>query len=335
MSKAVTILGGGSWGMAVAHLLDRKGLQVTLWEHFPEDYEKLKELRGNPDKLPGLKLAESIRVTDNLEDAVNSSRLLVLAIPSQFVRAVLARITPGTDGPRAVVSLAKGIEKHTLKRMSEVILDEMSLAGDKIVALSGPSHAEEVIRDMPTTVVAAGSSEALVTEIQELFSDNYFRVYMCHDLVGVELGGSLKNIIAIAAGIADGLGMGDNTKGALMTRGLAEITRLGISMGADPETFAGLSGMGDLITTCISRHSRNRWVGERIGKGEKLDDVLKKMTMVAEGVETTRSGYQLARLHRVEMPITEAVYSVLFENVAPAEAVGNLMGRTLKPEIWQ
>jgi glycerol-3-phosphate dehydrogenase (NAD(P)+) len=222
-----------------------------------------------------------------------------------------------------------------LKRMSQVILDEMSLAGDKIVALSGPSHAEEVIRDMPTTVVAAGSSEALVTEIQELFSDNYFRVYMCHDLVGVELGGSLKNIIAIAAGIADGLGMGDNTKGALMTRGLAEITRLGISMGADPETFAGLSGMGDLITTCISRHSRNRWVGERIGKGEKLDDVLKKMTMVAEGVETTRSGYQLARLHRVEMPITEAVYNVLFENVAPAEAVGNLMGRTLKPEIWQ
>jgi len=335
MFEPVTILGGGSWGMAVAHLLDRKGLPVTLWEHFPEDYEKLVKLRGNPDKLPTLKLAESIKVTNDLEGAVESSRLLVVAIPSQFIRSVLTRISDRVGHLRGVVSLAKGIEKKTLKRMSEVILDETPLATDKIIAMSGPSHAEEVIQDMPTTVVAAGSSEELVTQVQELFSDNSFRVYMCHDLIGVELGGSLKNIIAIAAGIADGLGMGDNTKGALMTRGMAEITRLGISMGADPKTFAGLSGIGDLVTTCISRHSRNRWVGERIGKGEKLDEILRKMKMVAEGVETTRSGYQLARLHRVEMPITEAVYNVLFENVAPAEAVENLMGRTLKPEIWQ
>ena len=321
--------------MAVAHLLDRKGLPVTLWEHFPKDFERLVKQRGNPDKLPELKLADSIRVTDDLQDAVESSRLLVIAIPSQFVRSVLTHIGDKTGHLRGVVSLAKGIEKKTLKRMSEVILDETPLALDNIIALSGPSHAEEVIRDMPTTVVAAGASKELVAQVQELFSDNNFRVYMCHDLVGVELGGSLKNIIAIAAGIADGLGMGDNTKGALMTRGMAEITRLGISMGADPETFAGLSGMGDLVTTCISRHSRNRWVGERIGKGEKLDEILRKMKMVAEGVDTTRSGYQLARLHLVEMPITEAVYNVLFENVAPAEAVGNLMGRKLKPEIWQ
>jgi glycerol-3-phosphate dehydrogenase (NAD(P)+) len=335
MSESITILGGGSWGMAVAHLLDRKGLPVTLWEYFPEDFEKLINLRGNPDKLPELKLADTIRVTNNLEDAVKSTRLLVVAIPSQFVRSVLTRVGNKAGHLRAIISLAKGIEKKTLKRMSEVILDETSLEADKVIALSGPSHAEEVIRDMPTTVVASGTSEKLVAHVQELFSDSNFRVYMCHDLVGVELGGSLKNIIAIAAGIADGLRMGDNTKGALMTRGIAEITRLGISMGAEPETFAGLSGMGDLITTCISRHSRNRWVGERIGKGEKLDEILRKMKMVAEGVETTRSGYQLARLHGVEMPITEAVYNVLFENVAPAEAVGNLMGRTLKPEIWQ
>ena len=183
--------------------------------------------------------------------------------------------------------------------------------------------------------MAAGHSERLVTEIQELFSNNAFRVYKSLDLIGVELGGSLKNIIAIATGIADGLALGDNTKGALITRGLAEITRLGLAMGASLETFAGLSGIGDLVTTCTSRHSRNRWVGERIGLGEKLDDVLKKMSMVAEGVQTTRSGFELARLHDVEMPITTAVHQVLFENMSPSKAVEQLMGRTLKSEIWQ
>lgn len=335
MSERISILGGGSWGMAVAYLLNRKGMEVTLWEYFQADYEKLLNSRGNFDKLKKLKLADNIVVTNELSTAVKDCRLLVLAVPSQYVRSVLTSAGNRLNHLKGVVNLAKGIEKKTLKRMSEVIREVTALSPDKIVTLSGPSHAEEVILDMPTTVVVAGHSDDLTTYVQECFSGNVFRVYKCDDLVGVELGGSLKNIIAIAAGIADGLGMGDNTKGALITRGLAEITRLGTALGANAETFAGLSGMGDLITTCISRHSRNRWVGERIGKGEQLEEVLHKMKMVAEGVETTRSGYQLAQLHGVEMPITEAVYRVLFENKAPAEAVENLMGRTLKPEIWQ
>ncbi|MFZ5981328.1 MAG: NAD(P)H-dependent glycerol-3-phosphate dehydrogenase [Candidatus Zixiibacteriota bacterium] len=335
MSEHVTILGGGSWGMAVARLLDMNGQRVTVWEFNEADYKKLVEVRGNSDKLPGFRLADSIRVTHDLFDAVDGCRLLVIAVPSQFLRATIKPLRSRMRNLLGVVNLAKGIENKTLKRMSEVIVEESGLPVEKVATLSGPSHAEEVIHDLPTTVVAAGHSEKFVVEIQELFSNNSFRVYKSPDLIGVELGGSLKNIIAIATGIADGLALGDNTKGALITRGLAEITRLGLAMGASLETFAGLSGIGDLVTTCISRHSRNRWVGERIGLGEKLDDILRKMKMVAEGVQTTRSGYELARLHQVEMPITAVVHEVLFENMSPLKAVEQLMGRTLKSEIWQ
>ncbi|MCX6835952.1 MAG: NAD(P)H-dependent glycerol-3-phosphate dehydrogenase, partial [candidate division Zixibacteria bacterium] len=215
------------------------------------------------------------------------------------------------------------------------ISEETCLPLESIATLSGPSHAEEVAIDMPTTVVVASPSNGLAVRVQELFSVGHFRVYACEDVVGVELGGSLKNIIAIAAGIADGLSLGDNTKGALLTRGLAEMTRLGVAMGAQAETFAGLSGFGDLVTTCFSRHSRNRHVGEKVGRGEKLEQVLAGMTMVAEGVETTRSGRDLARRHRVEMPITEEVYRVLFENKDAREALGDLMERRLRAEIWQ
>jgi len=233
-----------------------------------------------------------------------------------------------------IINLAKGIETGTLQRMSQVVRETLDIPEQKIMTLSGPSHAEEVALDMPTTVVAAGSDHALVEEMQRIFSNSTFRVYCSNDLIGVELGGALKNIIAIAVGIAAGLNTGDNTLGALITRGLAEISRLGIAMGADPMTFAGLSGVGDLVTTCVSRHSRNRYVGECIGKGETLDEVLERMTMVAEGVQTTRSGKELAKIHQVEMPLTEAVYKVLFENKPPPEAVQELMGRELKPEIW-
>lgn len=315
--------------------LDRNGHSVTLWEYDPGAFEQLAAHRSQPDKLNSFVLPDSIRVTDDLEDAVPAGDLLVIAVPSQNVRYTVKQIGGRIRRFDHVVNLSKGIENHSLQRMSEVIIEETGLRSGSLVTVSGPSHAEEVVKDAPTTVVAAGPSESAAQSIQEIFSGGNFRVYYSNDLIGVELGGSLKNIIAIAAGIADGLGLGDNTKGALLTRGLAEISRLGIALGAHIETFAGLSGVGDLVTTCFSRHSRNRSVGERIGRGEKLADILKSMTMVAEGVATCRSGYELARRHDVEMPITTEVYRVLFEDKPPAEAVADLMGRKLKAEIWQ
>jgi len=335
MAKRVAILGAGSWGMAVSRLLSLKGCEITMWEHDVGDFRRLVATRANEDKLADFRLPEGVNLTDSLSDAVEGAEVIVVVVSSQHVRSVVRAIKDRIGVDTDVVNLAKGIEKGTLKRMSEVIGEETDLAMDRIATVSGPSHAEEVVLDMPTTVVAASVSEELAASVQELFSVGNFRVYKSDDVTGVELGGSLKNIIAIAAGIADGLSLGDNTKGALITRGLAEITRLGVAMGARAETFAGLSGIGDLVTTCFSRHSRNRYVGEKMGQGEKLDDVLAGMTMIAEGVETTRSGFDLARRHEVEMPITDEVYRVLFENKNAREALGNLMERRLRAEIWQ
>ena len=334
MAERIAVLGAGSWGMAVADLLDRGGHAVTLWEFDESEFRKLVKHRGQPDKLSDFQLASSIELTNDLQSAVMAASLLVLVVPSQSLRSALRGVGKLPSGA-GVVNLAKGIEIKTLKRMSEVMTEELGIDPRLVATLSGPSHAEEVVRGMPTAVVAAGVSRDFTAKLQEIFSDASFRVYQSDDLVGVELGGSLKNIIAIGAGIAEGLGMGDNTLGAILTRGLAEITRLGVAMGALPETFAGLSGIGDLITTCVSRHSRNRFVGDKIGRGERLEDILAGMTMVAEGVQTTRSGYELAGLYEVEMPITDQVYRVLFEGKAPAEAVGQLMERKLKPEIWK
>jgi glycerol-3-phosphate dehydrogenase (NAD(P)+) len=335
MSTHVGIIGAGSWGMAVARLLSRIGHQVQLCEPDHREYEILVTHRGNPSRLPRFQLPDEVSLTSDMIATVRDSDLFVLAVPAQYLRAALSRITVPFDRPNAVVNLAKGLELRTLDRMSEVIQQVTKVNSSKIVTVSGPSHAEEVILDMPTTVVAAGIDAAVVAEVQRCFSGNAFRVYATDDLIGVEVGGSLKNIIAIASGIADGLGMGDNTRGALVTRGLAEMTRLGLAMGARAETFAGLSGLGDLVTTCASRHSRNRHVGERIGRGEKLSHILESMSMIAEGVDTTRSGWELARRHSVEMPITNEVYQVLFSDKSPRTAVADLMGRTLKPEIWQ
>jgi glycerol-3-phosphate dehydrogenase (NAD(P)+) len=333
--EKVTILGAGSWGLAVARLLHNNGLIVTLWEYDHAAYEKLVKFRGQPEKLKGFKLPEGVTVTNDLLEAVSDTQLIVLAVPSQFLRSVLRPLQKEVDSQVGLVNLAKGIEKKTLKRMSEVLIDELQPLPERVATISGPSHAEEVIVDMPTAVVAAGIDDDFVAIVQEVFSNRTFRVYKCSDLIGVELAGSLKNIIAIAAGIADGLGMGDNTRGALITRGLAEITRLGVTLGAEVETFAGLSGIGDLVTTCASRHSRNRYVGEKIGQGQKLADILAGMAMVAEGVDTTASGYELAKLHRVEMPITTEVYQVLFGGKSPLAAVEELMTRELKAEIWR
>jgi glycerol-3-phosphate dehydrogenase (NAD(P)+) len=335
MAEKVTILGAGSWGMAIARLLDLGGHAVTMWEFDATECQRLLDNRTIPDKLPGLKLADSVAITNDIGESLADATLVVSAVPAQFLQSALKSATGKLRPEVGLVNLAKGIEIESLRRMSEVISQETQPELQLIASLSGPSHAEEVIADMPTAVVAVGQSETFVRHVQEVFSHQSFRVYHSDDLIGVELGGSLKNIIAIAAGIAAGLGLGDNTLGALITRGLAEITRLGVTMGARPETFAGLSGIGDLVTTCASRHSRNRQVGERIGKGEKLNDILKSMSMIAEGVQTTRSGFQLAQLHQVEMPITGEVYKMLFEDKPPAQAVGELMGRSLKAEVWQ
>ncbi|MCP4685558.1 MAG: NAD(P)H-dependent glycerol-3-phosphate dehydrogenase [bacterium] len=332
--KRVGILGAGSWGMAVSHLMHLQGCQVKLWEYEPEAFKLLSQTRSNPRRLKSFVLDKGVVVTDDLAEAVEGVEVVALAVPSQHLRDTIRKLKGAMAAVPVVVNLAKGVELDTLRRMSEVIAEEAGLAPACVATVSGPSHAEEVVEDMPTTVVAASTSEDIAARVQELFSVGHFRVYKSSDIVGVELGGALKNIIAIAAGIVDGLGLGDNTKGALMTRGLAEITRLGLALGARPETFAGLSGMGDLVTTCISKHSRNRHVGDCIGKGESLDDILAGMSMVAEGVQTTHSGFQLAQRHQIEMPITEAVYRVLFEGKPAREAVGDLMERRLRAEVW-
>jgi len=335
MSKRVAILGAGSWGLAISRVMAQQGCEISMWEFVSEDYDRLVTTRCNPDKLADFRLDDGVELTADPVDAVAGVDVIVVAVSSQHVRSVMNGVRNTIGRNTVVVNLAKGVENGSLMRMSGVIAEEVGMAPDRVATLSGPSHAEEVALDMPTTVVAASTSDDLAVKVQELFSTERFRVYQSDDVIGVELGGSLKNIIAIAAGIIDGLSLGDNTKGALITRGLAEITRLGVAMGARAETFAGLSGLGDLVTTCFSQHSRNRYVGEKLGLGVKLDEILAGMTMIAEGVETTRSGRDLARRHDVEMPITEEVYHVLFENKDARKALGNLMERRLRAEIWQ
>jgi glycerol-3-phosphate dehydrogenase (NAD(P)+) len=261
--------------------------------------------------------------------------MLVLALPSHTVRGVARKIAELNLADSPIVNLAKGIENETLCRVSEILKEELpSRLHERIATLSGPSHAEEVAGKIPTTVVVAGFQKEITERIQHTFMNPYFRVYTNSDIIGVELGGSLKNVIAIAAGICDGMGLGDNSRGALITRGLAEMVRLGEKMGAKRETFAGLSGLGDLVTTCISRYSRNRYVGEQIGRGKTLDQVLKGMAMVAEGVKTTKSAYQLSLRYEAEMPIIEQVYKVLFEDKRPHQAITELMTRDPKSEFW-
>ena len=335
MAEKIVILGAGSWGIAVANLLHSNGHDVTMWEFNPADCQSLLVNRTHPQKLPGIDIPSGILITNELGLAVSRGDYIILAVPTQKVRQVCQSLDKLLQLPKYFVNLAKGVEIGTLLRVSEIIRSTIaSSTDDRIATLSGPSHAEEVARNLPTSVVAASSNLEFAAAVQRLFSHRNFRVYRLSDLKGVELGGSLKNVIAIASGITQGLGFGDNTSGALITRGLAEITRIGVKLGADPLTFAGLSGIGDLVTTCISRHSRNRYVGEKIGRGEKLSDILAGMVMVAEGVDTCRSARAMAEKYQVEMPITEEVYKVLFEDKPPAEAVADLMGRSLKEEVW-
>ncbi len=331
MAKAsITVIGDGGWGTALALLLLGKGHRVRLWGAFPDYVETMRRTRENAKFLPGIRLPEGLELASDLGQAAEAAEVLVAAVPTPFLRQVLRRLAPCYAPGTPIVSVAKGIENQTLLRPSQIVGDVLGRV--PVVALSGPSHAEEVARGLPTTVALASRDAALAARVQRLFMTDRFRVYTNRDVVGVELGGSLKNVIAIAAGICDGLGLGDNAKAALLTRGLAEMTRLGLALGARRETFAGLAGMGDLITTCMSPYGRNRAVGIQIGQGRSLDDILAGMEQVAEGVRTAKSVRALARRHGVEMPITEECYRVLFRAKSPARAVHDLMRRAAKEE---
>jgi len=329
----ITVLGAGGWGTSLAVLLFHNGHQVTLWE-YKKDYSKfLIKKRENKIYLPNISLPDEMLITNDLHEATQNKNLIVLAVPSQFLRSVIKKLDFRDVRNSIFVSVAKGIETNSLLTMSQMIKDEMQeISEEQIGVLSGPSHAEEVSKKIPTAIVAASVHEDTSKTIQAAFMNSYFRVYSSQDVLGVELGGSLKNVIAIGAGIIDGAKFGDNTKAAIMTRGIAEISRLGIAMGADPKTFSGLSGMGDLIVTCMSKHSRNRFVGEQVGAGNKLKSVLKKMEMVAEGVETSRSVHILAAKHHTDTPICHEVYKVLFEDKDPVKATYDLMTRDMKAE---
>lgn len=328
--QKICIIGDGGWGTTLGILLSRKGLDVTIWGAFCDYIDLLKRNRENIKFLPGVKIPEKIRLTASLSEALDSKELIVLAVPSQFMRGVLTMLKMEDLSEKKFVSVTKGVENKTLKRMSEVAYEVLGIR--RLCVLSGPTIALEVANGAPTTAVCASDDQAMAREIQDVFMTERFRVYRSDDVIGVELGGALKNIIAIAAGASDALGFGTNAKAALLTRGLVEIVRLGTAMGARCETFYGLSGLGDLTTTCISQYSRNRWLGEEIGKGKKLKDVLKETDMVVEGIATARSAYDLANKYKVDMPIALEIYKVLYEGKDPRKAVHDLMTRSPKSE---
>jgi len=329
----VAVIGAGSWGTALALVLERNGHSVTLWSHEKEGVRSILETRENPIYLPGIPLPAALQVTSSLEEAVTGASLVVSVSPAQYVRAVMGEAAPFLEEEALVVSASKGIEISTRMRMDEV-LQEVLLppVSERLSVLSGPSFAGEVARRVPTAVVVASREEWIRSQVQSAFSSESFRVYTNPDVVGVELGGAVKNVIALAAGVVAGLGFGHNTLAALITRGLAEITRLGVALGADRETFSGLTGMGDLVLTCTGEMSRNRTVGTRLGRGERLEDILGEMKAVAEGVATAPAVWALALAHSVEMPIVEEVNAILEGVHTPAEAFRRLMLRVPRSE---
>lgn len=332
--RAIAVLGAGSWGTALAHLLTHHKCSVRLWARSEALVRAIRQDGENKRYLPGVRLDRTIEVMTDLPAAANRADLVISAVPSQAFRGVLRQALPYLAPDAIVVNVAKGIEEQTGLRMSGVYAAERGDPDlDHYAALSGPSHAEEAGRGQPTAVVAASPHAGTAREVQDAFMGPTMRVYTNHDIVGVELGGALKNIIALGTGIAEGLGFGDNAKAALMTRGLAEIVRLGVRLGADPLTFAGLAGVGDLIVTCTSMHSRNRRAGIAIGKGVSVSDAQRTVNMVVEGVRTTKAAHVLARSMGVVMPITAEMYRVLFEGLSPERAVTNLMTRDRTEEI--
>lgn len=332
--EKITVLGAGSWGTALGIVLADNGHNVRLWSYNEEQVNEINNLKTNENYLPGIQLQENIRAYVDLQTALKDVETIVIAVPTKAVREVVQKVSKIVKTPKTLVHVCKGIEPDTLKRVSEMIREEMpaDLMKD-LVVLSGPSHAEEVSRRQPTTVAVSSENIAAAEYVQDLFMNNNFRVYTNEDIIGVEIGGALKNIIALAAGISDGLGYGDNAKAALITRGLAEITRLGTKMGANPLTFLGLTGIGDLIVTCTSVHSRNWRTGNALGKGQSLEEILAEMGQVVEGVRTTKAAVQLAEKYNVTMPISSILYKVLFENLKPKEAVDELMSRRKTHEM--
>lgn len=327
----ISVIGSGSWGTAVAVLLANKGYDVALWSWKKEESDRLAADRENKEFLPGVAFPDNIFCTADIAQCVKDSGLVVCASPSIATRNVAKQLSSHISDGQIIVNISKGLEENTLLRLSEVYKEEIPKA--HIAVMSGPSHAEEVSRGLPTTNVVAADSLEIAKTVQDIFMHENFRVYTSDDVMGVELGGALKNVIALCAGISDGMGYGDNTKAALMTRGLAEITRLGVAMGAKQETFAGLSGVGDLIVTCTSMHSRNRRAGILLGKGKTLAETLSEVHMVVEGVNTASAAFELGKRYGVSMPITEAAHSVLYDNKPPREAVYELMNRSKKIEV--
>lgn len=308
---SVGIIGAGSWGCALAWLLCNNKHQVTMWSALEDEIEMLQKVHEHKDKLPGVLLQQEIQFTTRLSEAIEGKDALVLAVPSPFTRSTAAKMAPFVAEGQKIVNVAKGIEETTLMTLSQIIGQEIPKA--RVAVLSGPSHAEEVGQGIPTTIVVGAGDKAAAEYLQNLFMSKVFRVYTSSDVLGIELGAALKNVVALAAGIADGLGYGDNTKAALITRGIAEIARLGISMGGRIETFYGLTGIGDLIVTCASMHSRNRRAGILIGKGASMEEAMAEVKMVVEGVYSAKAGYALSRKYQVSMPIIEQVNQILFE----------------------
>ncbi len=326
----IGIIGAGSWGTALAWLLSNNGSRVTVWSVIEEEIQMLKEGREQKDKLPGVILPADMEFTTDLASAVEGKDMLVLAVPSPYTRSTAAKMAPYVKSGQKIINVAKGIEESTLMTLSEIIEEEIPQA--ETAVLSGPSHAEEVGKGIPTTIVVGAKNRQTAEFLQNLFMSPVFRVYISSDVMGIEIGAALKNVVALAAGMADGLGYGDNTKAALITRGIAEIARLGISMGGRIETFYGLTGIGDLIVTCASMHSRNRRAGILIGKGASMEEAMKEVKMVVEGVYSAKAGYALSQKYGVSMPIVEQVNRILFEGMPASDAVKELMLRDKKVE---
>ncbi|MBO2945038.1 NAD(P)H-dependent glycerol-3-phosphate dehydrogenase [Paenibacillus sp. F411] len=333
MSDKVAVLVAGSWGTALASVLVSKKLNVMIWSRNAEQVQEINEQHSNHRYLKGITLSPQLKATTDMEEAVRGAAAVLIAAPSSAMRSVCSQLKSCVKDNALIIHATKGFEIESLKRMSTVISEELGRSEGDIVVLSGPSHAEEVIRQCPTTVVVASASSEAAAAAQDLFMNHDFRVYTNRDMIGVELAGAFKNIIALGAGMSDGLGFGDNAKAALLTRGLAEITRIGIEMGSNPLTFAGLAGIGDLVVTATSRHSRNWRAGYLLGEGKALEEVLSSMGMVVEGVRTTQAAFALSEKHGVQMPIADQLYHVLFKQRDPRTAVMNLMGRDPKTEM--
>ena len=329
----ISVIGSGGWGIALTILLHKNGYDLTIWSFDKKEAEELKKTRQNKTKLPNILLPEDIKVTDDLKEAVDDKDILILAVPSKAIRSVSKSLKNIIKDNQIVVNVAKGLEEDTLETMTDIIEEELKDKNPKVAVLSGPSHAEEVGRGIPTTCVVSAHNKELTLYLQNIFMNPSFRVYTSPDMLGVEIGGALKNVIALAAGIADGLNYGDNTKAALITRGIKEISALGVAMGGEQSTFYGLTGLGDLIVTCASMHSRNRRAGILLGQGKTLDEAIKEVNMVVEGVYSAKSALMAAKKYNVEIPIIEQVNAVLFENKNAAEAVNELMIRDKKLEI--